>query len=87
MSKVQVDYQGKKVTGQTVEFDVEKENWNIYSLEDGTKLRMRSVVAQLIRLENEYNQQGDPVYLVNSQNIVSADVPDHLKKKPPGKVN
>jgi predicted RNA-binding protein with PUA domain len=87
MAKVQVEFKDKQVTGEIIDFDVEKENWNVYKLEDGSKLKMRSVVAQIIRIENEYNPQGDPIYLVNSQNIVSADVPDHLKKKPPGKVN
>lgn len=86
-SKVQIDYLGKKANGEVVDFDVEKEAWNVYSLQDGTKLKMKSVVAQVIRLEGEYNPQGDPVYVVNSQNIVSAQVPDHLKQKPSGKVN
>lgn len=88
MSKVQLVYQGKKVTGETIDFEVDKESWNVYSLDDGTKLKTRLVVAQVVRLEGEYNDQGDPIYLINSQNIVSADVPEHMKKKAPGgKVN
>lgn len=89
MSRVTVDYQGRKVTGQKVNFDIEKENWNLYSLEDGTKLRMRMVVAQVIRLEGEYTADGDPIYVINSTNVVVADVPEHLKKdaETKGKVN
>ena len=82
-SQVTMDYQGRKVIGQKVNFDIDKENWNSYSLEDGTTIRMRSVVAQIIRLE-EYNNEGEPIYLVTSTNVLATDVPDHLKKKLPG---
>lgn len=87
MAKVQVPFQGKKVTGETVDFEVEKESWNVYLLDDGTKLKMRAVVSQVVRLEDQYNAQGDPVYFIQSQNVLNAEVPDHLKEEPPGKVN
>ena len=87
MAKVQVPFQGKNVSGETVDFDVEKEAWNVYLLSDGTKLKMRAIVSQVVRLENQYNAQGDPVYFVQSQNVLNAEVPDHLKQEPPGKVN
>jgi hypothetical protein len=83
-TQVTVEFQGRQVTGQRVDFDIDKENWNSYTLEDGTKVRMRSVVAQIVRLDGEYTKEGDPVYLVNSTNVVTTDVPDHLKKKIPG---
>jgi hypothetical protein len=88
-SRLTVEYEGRKVKGERVNFDIDKENWNSYSLEDGTKIRMRLVVAQVIRLDGEYTPEGDPIYLVNSTNVVTTDVPDHLKKKLPGsgKVN
>jgi hypothetical protein len=88
-SRVAVKYQGREVTGQKVNFEVEKENWNQYSLEDGTKLRMRLVVAQVIRIDGEYTADGDPVYLVNSTNVVATDAPEHLKRgaETGGKVN
>jgi hypothetical protein len=87
MAKVQVPFQGKKVAGETVDFEVEKESWNVYALEDGTKLKMRTVLSQVVRLENQYNAQGDPVYFVMSQNVLNTEVPDHLKQEPPGNVN
>ena len=88
-NRVTLDFQGKKVTGQKVNFDIEKENWNKYLLDDGTKLRVRLVVAQVVRLDNEYTREGEPIYVINSTNVVSADVPDHLQKNAGtgGKVN
>ncbi|MFQ5790612.1 MAG: hypothetical protein ACE5JI_09080, partial [Acidobacteriota bacterium] len=70
-SRVTMGYQGRKVAGEKVDFDIEKENWNVYSLQDGTRLKIRLVVAQVIRLDGEYTVDGDPVYLVNSTNVVT----------------
>ena len=82
-SEVTLDYLGRKVSGQKVGFDIgDKENWSSYILEDGTKIRMRLVVAEIVRLKGEYNQDGEPIYIVKSTNVVTTtDVPEHLKKK------
>jgi len=74
------DFQGRKVLGQEIEFEIEKEAWNIYKLADGTSLKVKTVVATIVRL-NEYNPLGDPFYLLNATNAVIADVPENLKKK------
>lgn len=75
---------GEEVFGEEVEFETDKENWNTYILHDGTKIRLKAVVSNVVRLE-VYKPDGEPVYLINSSNVVSADVPDSLKKKPEGK--
>jgi hypothetical protein len=69
------------VEGEEVEFEVDKEGFNIYILHDGTKLKIKSVVSQIIRLD-AYGPNGDPMYMVNAQQIMAADVPDSLKRKP-----
>jgi len=40
---------------------------------------MKTVVTNIIRTE-EFTPSGEPVYIVNSQNVLVADVPDELKK-------
>ncbi len=66
--------------GEEIEFETERESWNIYVLGDGTKLKLKCVAASIIRLD-EYLPNGDPMYLVNASNVVATDVPDQLKKK------
>jgi len=55
--------------------------WLIYELEDGTKLRIKLIVSSVFRLKDKYTPDGDPVYITRSQNVVTADVPDGLKKE------
>ena len=82
MARRKVNFQGQEVWGEEVEFETEREEFNAYILHDGTKLKMKTVVADVLRLELR-KPDGEPIYLVNSQNMVSAIVPDNLKK-PPG---
>ena len=72
---------GQEIAGEEVEFEVEKEGWNVYILHDGTKLKLKAVVAQIVCLE-AHKPDGEPIYLVNSSNVLSVDVPEQYKQKP-----
>lgn len=72
---------GREIMGEEIEFETEREGWNTYLLQDGTKLRLKAVAASIVRLD-EYLPTGDPMYLVNASNVVATDVPDQLKRRP-----
>lgn len=74
-----VEYQGKKIGGEVLKFETKREDWSVYQTEDGTEVRMKSVVSDIIRLDL-YKEDGEPVYLVKSTNLVSTDVPEILRK-------
>jgi hypothetical protein len=65
--------------GEDVEFETEKEVFNSYILGDGTLLKMKSVISKIVRLD-EYGPDGNPLYMVNAQNIVVTDCPPNLQK-------
>jgi len=71
---------GKMVQGEEIAYNTEAENWNIYKLEDGTTIKMKLIVHQIVRT-NEFNQQNEPIYVVSSQNLIVPNVPEKLKKK------
>jgi hypothetical protein len=80
MAKRKVNFQGQEVWGEDVDFETEHEGFNTYILHDGTKLKMKSVISQVVRLDI-FKPDGEPIYLVNSTQIVSTIVPDNLKQK------
>ena len=80
MAKRKVNFQGQEVWGEEVEFETEREAFNTYILHDGTKLKTKTVVSDIVRLD-VYKPDGEPIYVVNSTHIVSAVVPENLKKK------
>lgn len=76
-----VDYQGRRVEAEVVNFEAKAEGWNQYALEDGTSLKMKLVLLEVVRLVDEYGPTGDPVYVFSAQQIVGSASPDNLKKK------
>lgn len=71
---------GPEVTVEEIEFETLREGWNEYALHDGTKLKLKAVLAEVLRVEGMYAPNGDPLYLVNASPIVSTTAPDSLKK-------
>lgn len=70
--KREVPYRdGKKVLGTVVPFDVIRENWNEYKLQDGTTLRSRNVAIEILRLDGEKTDTGEQVYMVKANNIIA----------------
>ena len=66
---------------EEVDFDTVCEDWNEYKLKYGTTLKVKLALIKVVRTDN-CDQFGDPVYIVNSQNIVKiTNVPDKLKRK------
>jgi hypothetical protein len=78
-AKKKYTFGGREIMGQEVAFETERESWNTYILEDGTTLKIKSVAASIVRLD-EFLPNGDPLYLVNASNVVATDVPDNLKR-------
>ena len=79
MKKVEFKLGDKIVAGTLVDFETLREEYNSYKLADGSIIRMKTVVTNIIRTE-EFTPEGEPVYIVNSQNVLVAHVPDELKK-------
>ena len=68
---MKVQYQGRQVEGKSVEFLTRKEDFNEYQLTDGKILKIKMVVTRIIRLEEEKAPDGNPIYLIQSQNVVA----------------
>ena len=68
---MKVQYQGRQVEGKPVDFLTRKEDFNEYQLTDGKMVRIKMVVTQIIKLEGEKAADGNPVYLIQSQNVVA----------------
>jgi hypothetical protein len=70
-----------ELMGEEIPFLSEREAWNEYALEDGTKLKLKTVLADVVRIDGQYAPNGDPMYMVNASTIVSTIAPETLKRK------
>ena len=73
---------GQEVEGTVMPFQVGGEHFNEYVVEDGTILKVKLVVTEVLRIEGAYDAEGNPVYLVASTNVMSVSSPDALRRKP-----
>ena len=69
--------------GLRVDFKPTAEPWCEFECEDGTRLRVKLVVSEVIRLDEVRSPLGEPTYLIRSQNVVQAAIPDDLRKGGP----
>jgi len=70
------------VGSEDLDFKEVEENWNTYTLSDGTTLKVKLVLRGVKRLKR-FEPDGSPIYVINSINVVRAvDIPDELKAKP-----
>lgn len=82
MAKRKINLGGQDFMAEEVEFQQETpENWTTYALLDGTKLKIKAVLADVARIDGQFAPNGDPLYTVNAQIIVTTNAPDSLKKK------
>ncbi len=67
---------------EEVEFEADSaEKWNTYVLHDGTTLKLKAVLADVLRVDGEYAPNGDPLYTVNASIVVSTSAPENMRKK------
>jgi len=69
--------------GEEVDFENGKEEWNVYKLADGSTLKVKLVLVNVVRSRNKYDPMGNPIYGITSQNVIKVlNVPEKLKRKP-----
>ena len=79
--KIKIHFGGQQVDAETVEATQSSERWNEYLLEDGTVLKLKTVLTNVYRVEGQYDAEGNPVYVVQSTNVISAVAPQELRRK------
>jgi hypothetical protein len=57
------------------------ERWTDIRLEDGTEMRLKSTVISAIRMDDQFDPDGNPMYLLKANPAVGIiNVPDRLRK-------
>lgn len=71
---------GKVIDGSIIEITSSQENWNHYLLEDGTAIKVKAVATEVVRVDGEYDNEGNPIYMIKTANIISINPSENLKK-------
>lgn len=79
--KVRINFGQEIVEATPIDINQASEYFNQYFLGDGTMLRMKLVATKVFRIDGRYDSEGNPVYFVQSTNVLSVDSPQQLKRK------
>lgn len=88
-------FEGRQIDGEVLSYDIVKEDWNKYQLEDGSLIKVRLIVNKIARgIDPETGDilrvpdSGEPYYNINYSVEVVAEVPEKLmEQKTRGKEN
>ena len=79
--KVTIQIGGRSVEAVQVEVTQAAERWNEYILDDGTMLKMKLVLKKVLKVESEFDGEGNPLYVMQSTNVTTVSSPKNLRKK------
>ena len=72
---------GKSLEGTVVEVTQSIERFSEINLDDGSILRMKPVVTEVVRIDGQWDNDGNPAYVVKSTNVlVVVESPQELRK-------
>lgn len=77
--KTKVKLGDEWLDGIELDFRTIKEDWNEYEVEDGTKIKLKVIVGEIVRT-NRFDHEGNPIYVVRSGNVLLLKAPESLKK-------
>jgi hypothetical protein len=80
-NKIKINFGAEEVEALPIDINQTNEYWNQYLLDDGTVIKMKLVATKVLRIDNKYDLEGNPLYIIQSTNITSVNAPDNLKKK------
>jgi hypothetical protein len=78
--KIPVPPTGQLVDAVELSFQNVREHWNEYLLDDGTILKLKPVATEVFKVENQFDQEGNPVYVLRSKNIIVVSAPENLRR-------
>jgi hypothetical protein len=78
--QIQLGYDPKGPS-ESVDIVSSKDGWSEYTLADETVIRTKAAVLDVKKMTDQFNADGEPIYVLQLTMINQAKVPDHLKKK------
>ena len=68
------------VDGVEVAVEEATERWTDVKLADGATLRFKAIVLGVLRLEGQFDPEGNPMYQLKANQVMTVSAPDHLRK-------
>lgn len=75
-----------QVDGFEVAVRESTERWSEITLEDGSVLRLKPTVLSAVRIEGQYDPDGNPLYALKAGQVLTVySAPENLRRPPAGR--
>lgn len=78
--KTRINIGDRTIEAEDMDFQSKREDWSEYQVEDGYTIRIKLVVSSILKTADR-DPQGNPVYIVQSTNIVKVLPPETYSRK------
>lgn len=75
-----IPFGNREVEAIEMTFQTGGEHWNEYVLNDGSVVRLKPVVTEILRAEGEYDNEGNPVYVIKATTVVSVSASERARR-------
>lgn len=75
---------GREVDTIEMPFQTGAEHWNEYVVNDGSVIRLKTVVTDILKVDGQFDANGNPAYFVKSSQVISVSPSDRARKPPSG---
>ena len=78
MKTCEVKFQGKTEPAEEQEFRVNQEGWSVYTLDDGTEIKLKHIATRVLKLLDRTKDDGNPIYVIEGQVITTTIHPGQI---------
>ncbi len=78
---IKMPYKGRMIEAEEMSVERATEEWNTYLLDDGTVIRLKPVVLRVARIPGEYDDEGNEIFIVKSNNVLVVDSPEDRRRQ------
>ena len=79
-TKVQLPGEATALDAVEVPVVESTERWTDVTLGDGATLRIKASIVGAVRIEGKWDPEGNPVYQVRVNQVMTVNAPEHFKK-------
>jgi hypothetical protein len=81
VEKKRINFQNREVEVTPLTYRAAGEHWNEYLVDDGTVVRVKLVVTEILRIDGQYDNDRNPLYVVRSGNVIVVSSPESIRKQ------
>ena len=78
---IKMPYKGRMIEAEEMIVERATEEWNTYLLDDSTVIRLKPVVLRVARIPGEYDDEGNEIFIVKSNNVLVVDSPEDRRRQ------